>query len=155
MADDEQRIRQLAYRIWESEGRPDGQEQRHWEMARKIVAAERESGRDAHSDVAIAPDDSDHSGSRRTEDSVSTPNVTDTPGRSATTRSRTGAAKAGAKTAKAAKTKTSTAKAKAGSKTASEKSTRSRSTTTGKHEKTEEKTEEKTKASDTPRKPRK
>ncbi|GAA5174816.1 MULTISPECIES: DUF2934 domain-containing protein [Halomonadaceae] len=59
MADDELRIRQLAYRIWESEGRPEGQEQRHWEMARKIVAAERESGRDAHPDIEIDSDDKD------------------------------------------------------------------------------------------------
>lgn len=36
----EQRIRMLAYRIWESEGRPDGQEARHWEMAERIVEAE-------------------------------------------------------------------------------------------------------------------
>ncbi|GAB2803129.1 hypothetical protein GCM10027040_34220 [Halomonas shantousis] len=44
MADDELRIRQLAYRIWESEGRPEGQQQRHWDMALKIVTAERTSG---------------------------------------------------------------------------------------------------------------
>jgi len=29
----EQRIRELAYEIWLSEGRPEGQEARHWEMA--------------------------------------------------------------------------------------------------------------------------
>ncbi|MHB0775740.1 DUF2934 domain-containing protein [Halomonas sp. WWR20] len=44
MADDEQRIRQLAYRIWESEGRPEGAQQRHWDMALKIVTAERTAG---------------------------------------------------------------------------------------------------------------
>ncbi|MFD2438545.1 DUF2934 domain-containing protein [Modicisalibacter luteus] len=59
MADDELRVRQLAYRIWESEGRPEGQEQRHWEMARKIVAAERESGRDVQPDVETEPDEKD------------------------------------------------------------------------------------------------
>ncbi|HDZ48618.1 hypothetical protein LCGC14_0037670 [marine sediment metagenome] len=37
---DEERIRQLAYSIWEAEGRPEGQQQHHWERARKIVAAE-------------------------------------------------------------------------------------------------------------------
>jgi len=36
----EQRVRMLAYRIWESEGRPDDQEARHWEMAERIVEAE-------------------------------------------------------------------------------------------------------------------
>lgn len=40
MTSREQRIRMLAYRIWESEGRPDGQEARHWEMAERIVEAE-------------------------------------------------------------------------------------------------------------------
>ena len=35
--DREQRIRELAYSIWEQEGRPHGQAERHWEMARKAV----------------------------------------------------------------------------------------------------------------------
>ena len=36
----EERIRQLAYDIWNSEGRPHGQEKRHWEMASKLFEAE-------------------------------------------------------------------------------------------------------------------
>jgi hypothetical protein len=36
----EQRIRQLAREIWEVEGRPDGQEQRHWAMAERLIEAE-------------------------------------------------------------------------------------------------------------------
>ncbi|WP_110685380.1 DUF2934 domain-containing protein [Salinicola aestuarinus] len=40
MTSREQRVRMLAYRIWESEGRPEGQEQRHWQMAERIVEAE-------------------------------------------------------------------------------------------------------------------
>jgi len=36
----DERIRQLAYEIWHSEGRPHGQDQRHWEMAAKLVEAE-------------------------------------------------------------------------------------------------------------------
>ncbi|MCC5883176.1 MAG: DUF2934 domain-containing protein [Halomonas sp.] len=44
---DEERIRNLAYEIWESEGRPEGQQQRHWDMALKIVAAEQAAGMDA------------------------------------------------------------------------------------------------------------
>lgn len=221
MADDELRIRQLAYRIWESEGRPDGQEQRHWEMARKIVAAEHESGREAHPDVEIEPDATDPDlpvrddelgveqddmglGSstdpeadvladetpdrnlgrkreggtatqsdaasaetplpeesatvkrarkpRRTEDTVSQPNAGDTssPGRSATTRSRAGAAKAtGTKSAKAS----TASKAKAGGKAAGT-STRSRPAAGTKSEKSE-KGEKKTKTSDTARKTKK
>ncbi|WP_082190110.1 DUF2934 domain-containing protein [Frateuria defendens] len=40
MTDREERIRQLAHRIWESEGRPAGQAQRHWRMAEKLVDIE-------------------------------------------------------------------------------------------------------------------
>ena len=36
----DKRIREFAYQIWESEGRPDGQEARHWEMACKLAEAE-------------------------------------------------------------------------------------------------------------------
>lgn len=38
----EQRIRELAHQIWESEGRPDGQDTRHWEMACKLVEDEQQ-----------------------------------------------------------------------------------------------------------------
>lgn len=37
---DEQRIKYFAYQIWQSEGEPEGQEERHWEMARKLAEAE-------------------------------------------------------------------------------------------------------------------
>ncbi|MDF3864066.1 DUF2934 domain-containing protein [Pseudomonas denitrificans (nom. rej.)] len=36
----EARVRELAYQIWESEGRPDGQQDRHWRMARSLAEAE-------------------------------------------------------------------------------------------------------------------
>ncbi|MET1077677.1 MAG: DUF2934 domain-containing protein [Pseudomonas sp.] len=39
MTVDEQRIRDFAYQIWESEGCPEGQEQRHWQMAIKLAEA--------------------------------------------------------------------------------------------------------------------
>lgn len=48
MSADEKRIRDFAYQIWESEGQPEGQEDRHWEMARKLAEAE-----------ALAPDKKD------------------------------------------------------------------------------------------------
>jgi hypothetical protein len=35
----EQRVREFAYQIWESEGRPIGHEYRHWEMANKMAEA--------------------------------------------------------------------------------------------------------------------
>ncbi len=38
--DEEERIRAFAYRIWEEEGRPLGEADRHWEMARKAIEAE-------------------------------------------------------------------------------------------------------------------
>ncbi|KAF1011323.1 MAG: hypothetical protein GAK32_00909 [Pseudomonas fluorescens] len=40
MSNDEKRVREFAYQIWESEGKPEGQEARHWEMARKLAEAE-------------------------------------------------------------------------------------------------------------------
>ncbi|WP_313026485.1 DUF2934 domain-containing protein [Pseudomonas lopnurensis] len=40
MKSEEQRIREFAYQIWQSEGCPHGEEARHWEMARKLVEAE-------------------------------------------------------------------------------------------------------------------
>ena len=44
----EARIQQLAREIWEAEGRPDGQELRHWAMAERLVDAEiRAAGQDA------------------------------------------------------------------------------------------------------------
>ena len=30
MSTDDKRIREFAYQIWESEGQPQGQEERHW-----------------------------------------------------------------------------------------------------------------------------
>lgn len=44
MVDREQRIRERAYSIWEHEGRPDGQAERHWRMAERAVE-ELEEGR--------------------------------------------------------------------------------------------------------------
>jgi DUF2934 family protein len=40
MTDKEKRIRETAYFIWEREGRPEGQADRHWEEAREIVESE-------------------------------------------------------------------------------------------------------------------
>ena len=43
MSTDDKRIREFAYQIWESEGKPEGQDSRHWEMARKLAEAEASS----------------------------------------------------------------------------------------------------------------
>jgi hypothetical protein len=37
MVDKEQWIRETAYRLWEEEGRPIGQADRHWQMATKLA----------------------------------------------------------------------------------------------------------------------
>ena len=42
MADDEQRIRERAHRLWEEEGRPEGRELAHWAEAERQVRAEAE-----------------------------------------------------------------------------------------------------------------
>lgn len=34
----EQSVRELAYQIWEAEGRPDGQQDRHWSLAHKLAS---------------------------------------------------------------------------------------------------------------------
>ncbi|WP_338480949.1 DUF2934 domain-containing protein [Pseudomonas trivialis] len=40
MSSEDKRIRELAHQIWESEGKPHGEDARHWEMARKLAEAE-------------------------------------------------------------------------------------------------------------------
>lgn len=40
MNQQEQRIREFAYEIWQTEGCPEGQGERHWDMARKLVEAQ-------------------------------------------------------------------------------------------------------------------
>jgi hypothetical protein len=40
MTDKERRIREAAYRVWEEEGRPEGQASRHWTTAAQRIDAE-------------------------------------------------------------------------------------------------------------------
>ncbi|GGJ86244.1 DUF2934 domain-containing protein [Pseudomonas matsuisoli] len=47
MSVDKRRVEELAYQIWESEGRPHGHDSRHWDMARKLAEAEADSGKKA------------------------------------------------------------------------------------------------------------
>jgi hypothetical protein len=44
----DERVRLRAYEIWLNEGRPEGRDQRHWEMAREIVGYE-----DAHRSTLV------------------------------------------------------------------------------------------------------
>jgi Protein of unknown function (DUF2934) len=43
MAENEDRIRQRAYEIWEQEGRPQGEDMRHWLQAFQEIAADADS----------------------------------------------------------------------------------------------------------------
>jgi Protein of unknown function (DUF2934) len=38
--DREEQIRAIAHRIWEEEGQPEGQEERHWRMAEYVIIQE-------------------------------------------------------------------------------------------------------------------
>lgn len=76
----EQRIRELAYQIWQSEGCPHGEEGRHWEMACKLAHAE-ENG------ASIKP-------TGRTRKTTTKPTDA-TPSESKATRTRSAAAKTG------------------------------------------------------------
>lgn len=49
----ERRVRELAYQIWESEGRPEGQHDRHWRMARSL--AETEAANADGTEAAVKP----------------------------------------------------------------------------------------------------
>jgi hypothetical protein len=40
MPDREQRVREIAHRLWEDEGRPHDQDKRHWHAAERMVDAE-------------------------------------------------------------------------------------------------------------------
>ena len=42
MSDREKRIRELAYKIWLEENRPEGRDKVHWDVAEKIVGPENE-----------------------------------------------------------------------------------------------------------------
>lgn len=40
MDDNEQRVREWAYRLWQEEGCPEGRDTIHWDKARELVATE-------------------------------------------------------------------------------------------------------------------
>jgi Protein of unknown function (DUF2934) len=62
----EQRIRDRAHQIWEREGRPDGQEQNHWERAsREIDEEDRNETRNIQGDKPSRERSSEGSGKSR------------------------------------------------------------------------------------------
>ena len=52
MLDREQCVREIAHRLWEEEGRPSDQDQRHWHAAERIFEAE--AGASGHSQAKFA-----------------------------------------------------------------------------------------------------
>lgn len=51
----EQRIREFAYQIWESEGRPEGHTERHWHMASKLAETHAASAQEYAGSTEPAP----------------------------------------------------------------------------------------------------
>lgn len=72
MDDRDELIRRRAYAIWESEGRPEGQDQRHWEQAcRELAEQERpNSTQEADDDTGtiVAPSTAPHGRAGRRPD---------------------------------------------------------------------------------------
>ena len=51
----ERRLREIAHRIWEEEGRPEGQDRRHWQMAKDIMVNQKIEGEDSFDDDEEPP----------------------------------------------------------------------------------------------------
>lgn len=47
-------IRNLAHQLWESEGRPEGQSDKHWKLAARLLEAD-ESGLHPHAKRSVDP----------------------------------------------------------------------------------------------------
>jgi hypothetical protein len=55
-SDREEKIRRLAYELWEIEGRPEGRHHEHWERAARELEAE-EGGSAEDAEIPAMPDD--------------------------------------------------------------------------------------------------
>lgn len=44
MSHDQDQIQELAYYLWVSEGKPDGQSERHWQMAARMASEPEDAG---------------------------------------------------------------------------------------------------------------
>lgn len=58
----EQRIRDRAHRLWESEGRPEDQEKRHWEAAEQAIDEEERAASTKPDSSVLAPGDDKSTG---------------------------------------------------------------------------------------------
>ncbi|MCG5483221.1 MAG: DUF2934 domain-containing protein [Sinorhizobium meliloti] len=63
----EELIRRRAYAIWEQEGRPDGQHQRHWEQAAREMQGSETQGPETQRDGPAPESGGQANGSRRRE----------------------------------------------------------------------------------------
>ena len=75
----EWRIRDRAYRLWEEEGRPEGREMEHWQMARELIAQQ------DNQELATKPNPAAEGSDRATRDEPVEPllavdNLGDLPG---------------------------------------------------------------------------
>ncbi|RVI30932.1 DUF2934 domain-containing protein [Sinorhizobium meliloti] len=63
----EELIRRRAYAIWEQEGRPNGQHQRHWEQAAREMQGPEMPGQETQRDGSAPESEVQANGSRRRE----------------------------------------------------------------------------------------
>lgn len=66
----EELIRRRAYAIWEQEGRPDGQHQRHWEQAAREMQGPEMPGQETQRDGSAPESEVQANGSRRREKQI-------------------------------------------------------------------------------------
>lgn len=64
MASSEKDIRDLAHQLWESEGRPEGQAEKHWKLAIRLIEAD---GNNAHPHAKRSIDPSEKTGPNEPE----------------------------------------------------------------------------------------
>jgi len=93
MDDKEQRIRDVAYRLWQEDGRPEGRAEEHWRRACEIVAKEEKGGAKTSSKRAPRSSKSAKSAPSSSPASASPPRASAKTAKPATTsRSRSGSA---------------------------------------------------------------
>lgn len=64
MLSNELRVREVAHQLWESEGRPEGQSEKHWNLALRLVEADDSS---AHPHTKRSVDPSEKTGDTEPE----------------------------------------------------------------------------------------
>jgi hypothetical protein len=65
MSDREHRVREIAHRLWEEEGRPTDQDKRHWATAERMLDAQAQAS-SAGSEAKLRDENAAGTGTRRT-----------------------------------------------------------------------------------------